>query len=237
MVESKHVFPPGEEERPSAKMRAKCVGPCEVVELVGPNAVKVKLTGGLLVFSVDSTKPCKEHMRASSATRGDAEEDGNPTWAPLRVDDCRINESRERREWLVVWTNESEEALGSLFQAFNSKTAPRKTVHMHAFGTCARRCSTSKQCVLCLCQRETIQSDCPASHSVAKPLCRVLLCLRATQSDQSRGRGVHVVLLLPPGDGSTAALARAQSADEPLPGTHTIDDWQCQPLRASAIFV
>ena len=35
MLESKHVFPPGEEERPSAKMRAKCVGPCEVVELVG----------------------------------------------------------------------------------------------------------------------------------------------------------------------------------------------------------
>ena len=31
-------------------------------------------------------------------------------------------------------------------------------------------------------------------HSVAKPLRRVLLCLRAAQSEQSRRRGVHVVL-------------------------------------------
>lgn len=121
MLKSKHVFPPGEKERPSAKMRAKYVGPYEIIELVGPNAVKVKLTGGLRnhpVFSVDSTKPYDEHMRASSATRGDDEEDGNPTWVPLRIDNYRVNKSRKRREWLVVWTNESEERTWEPLSSF-----------------------------------------------------------------------------------------------------------------------
>ena len=123
MLKSKHVFPPGEKERPSAKMRAKYVGPYEVVELVGPNAVKVLLTGGLRnhpVFSVDSTKPYDEHMRVSSATRGEDEEE-DPTWVPLRIDNFRISKSRKRREWLVVWTVESEERSWEPLSSFQSE--------------------------------------------------------------------------------------------------------------------
>ena len=133
MLKSKHVFPPGEKERPSAKMRAKCVGPYEVVELVGPNAVKVSLTGGLRnhpVFSVDSTKPYDEHMRVSSATRGEDEEE-DPTWVPLRIDNFRISKSRKRREWLVVWTVESEERSWEPLSSFQSEHGTTQSLVEH----------------------------------------------------------------------------------------------------------
>ena len=138
-------------------MRAKCVGPHEIIELVGPNAVKVELTGGLRnhpVFSVDSTK-----MRASSATRGDDEEDGDLTWAPLCTDDHRVSKSRGRREWSVVWTDESEERTWEPLHSFQFEHGTTQSLAEHEETRTGLTRATEPVSITCVGDRGTVVQE------------------------------------------------------------------------------
>jgi hypothetical protein len=69
-------------------------------------------------------------MRVSSATRGEDEEE-DPTWVPLRVDNFRVSKSRKRREWLVVWTVESEERSWEPLSSFQFEHGTTQSLVEH----------------------------------------------------------------------------------------------------------
>ena len=103
LLKSAHVFPPGDRERPSKKLRSKYVGPYTITRLVGPNALEIKLTGGLKnhpVFSVDSTKPFHPETRIRVAKSAGVE-DGDVQWTPLEI--LKYMRRQKRHMWLVKW--------------------------------------------------------------------------------------------------------------------------------------
>ena len=103
LLKSEHVFPHGERNRPSKKLRAKFVGPFEILELIGPNAVKLALTGGLRnhpVFSVDSLKPYHSETRRRVA-KSQGLEDGEIQWIPLEI--LKHKRVGSTDKWLVQW--------------------------------------------------------------------------------------------------------------------------------------
>ena len=103
LLKSAHVYPPGDRERPSKKLRPKYVGPYNITRLVGPNALEVALTGGLKnhpVFSVDSTKPYHPDTRRRIA-RSRGVEDGEVQWTPVEI--LEYKRRSKRHMWIVQW--------------------------------------------------------------------------------------------------------------------------------------
>lgn len=108
LLRKDHVFPPGERERPSYKMREKYVGPFRIQSLIGTNSLKLDLKPhGLqnhVVFSVGSTKPYSKDMRVPQGQHAPSE-DGETQDYVQRVLAMRTRGkgSRMRRQWLCQW--------------------------------------------------------------------------------------------------------------------------------------
>jgi hypothetical protein len=103
LLKSAHVYPPGEREKPSEKLRHKYVGPFEITRLVGPNAIEVRLTGGLKnhpVFSIDSTKPFPQEARKDKSSTAPAEDGVDQDYVQKVI---AYKFRRKRRMWLVEW--------------------------------------------------------------------------------------------------------------------------------------
>ena len=108
LLRKDHVFPMGERERPSYKMREKYVGPFLIQELIGTNALKLDLKPHGLqnhdVFSVGSTKPYSSDMRVAKGAHAPTE-DGLDQDYVQRILAMRVRGKgkRMRRAWLCQW--------------------------------------------------------------------------------------------------------------------------------------
>ena len=108
MLRKDHVFPPGERDRPSFKMREKYVGPFRITELIGHNALRLDLSKHKLrnhpVFSVGSTKPYPSDVRVPQGEHAPSE-DGDVQDYVDAVLNFKTTGSgkRKRRRWLVQW--------------------------------------------------------------------------------------------------------------------------------------
>ena len=103
LLKSAHVYPPGERERPSTKLRDKYIGPFKVIRNIGANAVELELKGGLQnhpVFAIESTKPYPPDIRVQRSKAAPDEDDTQQTY----VKDILTYKIRQRRRmWLVEW--------------------------------------------------------------------------------------------------------------------------------------
>ena len=76
-----HIFPPGERDKPSHKLRQRWMGPYTVTRRVGELAVELDIKGDKLlnhpVFHVESTKPCPTGTVLKKAERAGASADGD----------------------------------------------------------------------------------------------------------------------------------------------------------------
>jgi transposase InsO family protein len=74
-----HVFPPGEKDKPSHKLRQRWMGPYTVTRRVGELAVELDIKGDKLlnhpVFHVESTKPCPKDTVLKTAECGAPDSD------------------------------------------------------------------------------------------------------------------------------------------------------------------
>ena len=139
-LRSQHVYPPGEREKPSEKMRKKFMGPFRITDLIGNNAVRVSLPRDMHnhpVFSVDSTKPCPEGARLPVAQA--VPEEGDRMLIPKGI--LNYKESHKNKtepHWLVDWggydPNHPDEptATWEPYDSFVDKSTeiPRINVHL-----------------------------------------------------------------------------------------------------------
>ena len=103
LLRKDHVFPPGERERESYKLRETYVGPFKIIQLIGPNAVKLELYSKMRnhpVFSVRSTKPYPADVRRHRAAKV-PDEDGIQQATTSLV--LKMKLRYKRRLWLTRW--------------------------------------------------------------------------------------------------------------------------------------
>ena len=99
-----HVFPPGERDKPSHKLRQRWMGPYTVVRRVGELAIELDIKGDKLlnhpVFHVESTKPCPAGTVFKKAERAGVSADGDE-WVVESIDNFRYHHGKP--QWLVNW--------------------------------------------------------------------------------------------------------------------------------------
>ena len=99
-----HIFPPGERDKPSHKLRQRWMGPYTVIRRVGELAVELDIKGDKLlnhpVFHVESTKPCPAGTVLEKAERLGASADGDE-WVVESIDNFRYHFGKP--QWLVNW--------------------------------------------------------------------------------------------------------------------------------------
>ena len=139
-LRSTHVYPPGEREKPSEKMRKKYMGPYKITQLIGNNAVKVTLPRDMRnhpVFSVDSTKPCPEGARLPVSRA--APEEGDRMLIPKGILNYKeSHKNKTQPHWLVDWggydPNHPDEPIMTWepYSSFADESAdiPRINVHL-----------------------------------------------------------------------------------------------------------
>ena len=102
MIDKNHITPPEVKETKSFSLRPKWCGPYPVIQLVGNNAIKVKLPPGMLkhpVVSVESTKPYPADGRMKHTKPVDV--DGEQHYVVDAILDTKMHSNR--RKWLVQW--------------------------------------------------------------------------------------------------------------------------------------
>ena len=105
-LETDHVFPPVERDKPSHKLRRRWMGPHTVVRRVGDLAVELNVKGDELldhpVFHVESMKLCPPGTVLRKAERSGAPVDGDRDERVVKsIDDFRCH--FRKPQWSVNW--------------------------------------------------------------------------------------------------------------------------------------
>ena len=108
LLRKDHVFPPGERDRPSFKMREKYVGPFKITELIGHNAVRLDFSKHKLrnhpVFSVGSTKLYPSDTRVARGDHAPSEDGDVQDYVDKVLKMKTVGKGgRKQRHWLVQW--------------------------------------------------------------------------------------------------------------------------------------